>query len=297
MVIRFDGQVAIVTGSGRGLGAAYARLLAERGARVVVHDAGVALDGTGSDPEVADAVVREITAAGGTAVPSYENIESREGCQRLIETALSRFGRLDILINNAGWVDRTPLEQIAPERLSRILDVQIAAPLWLAQAALPVMKQQRYGRIVLTSSGIGLWTEGDRPELSGYAIGKAAQLGLMNALTANGAGEDIRVNIISPVAATRVYTGQVAPGELRPEQVAPGVAFLASSACEVSGVILRAGNGHFSTMRWQVGPEVDFGAEAATPEDVADKWNVIGEYKSEAGFLLKISSNADLWAK
>lgn len=276
MVIRFDGQVALVTGSGRGLGAAYVRLLAERGARVVVHDAGVALDGTGSDPEVADAVVREITAAGGTAVPSYENIESREGCRRLIETALSRFGRLDILINNAGWVDRTPLEQITPDLLARILDVQIAAPLWLAQAALPVMKQQRYGRIVLTSSGIGLWTEGDRPELSGYAIGKAAQLGLMNALTANGAGEDIRVNIISPVAATRVYTGQVAPGELRPEQVAPGVAFLASSACEVSGMILRASNGHFSTMRWQVGPEVDFGAEAATPEDVADKWNVMG---------------------
>jgi NAD(P)-dependent dehydrogenase (short-subunit alcohol dehydrogenase family) len=134
------------------------------------------------------------------------------------------------------------------------------------------MKQQRYGRIVLTSSGIGLWPEGDRPELSGYAIGKAAQLGLMNALTANAAGEDIRVNIISPVAATRVYTGQVTPGELRPEQVAPGVAFLASSACAVSSIILRASNGHFSTMRWQIGPEVDFGVEAATPEDFAAQW-------------------------
>jgi NAD(P)-dependent dehydrogenase (short-subunit alcohol dehydrogenase family) len=141
----------------------------------------------------------------------------------VVECALEHFGRLDILVSNAGWIDRTPLEQVMPDLLARILAIQIAAPLWLTQAALPVMKQQRYGRIVLTSSGIGLWTEGDRPELSGYAIGKAAQLGLMNALTANAAGEDIRVNIISPVAATRVYTGQVTPGELRPEQIAPGV--------------------------------------------------------------------------
>ncbi|MDQ2718051.1 MAG: SDR family NAD(P)-dependent oxidoreductase, partial [Chloroflexota bacterium] len=103
-MIRFDGQVAIVTGSGRGLGAAYARMLAERGACVVVHDAGVALDGTGFDSHVADAIVHEITTAGGTAVSCYENLESQEGCQRLIELALSQFGRLDILINNAGWI-------------------------------------------------------------------------------------------------------------------------------------------------------------------------------------------------
>jgi NAD(P)-dependent dehydrogenase (short-subunit alcohol dehydrogenase family) len=271
-MIRFDGQVALITGSGRGLGEAYARLLAERGARVVVHDAGVTLQGQGFDASVAESVVKKITAAGGSAVACSENLETRAGCRRVVECALEHFGRLDILVSNAGWVDRTPLEQITPDLLARILDIQIAAPLWLAQAALPVMKQQRYGRIVLTSSGIGLWTEGDRPELSGYAIGKAAQLGLMNALTANAAGEDIRVNIISPVAATRVYTGQVTPGELSPEQVAPGVAFLASSACEVSSIILRASNGHFSTMRWQIGPEVDFGAEVATPEDFAAQW-------------------------
>ncbi len=271
-MIRFDGQVALITGSGRGLGEAYARLLAERGARVVVHDAGVTLQGQGFDASVAESVVKKITAAGGNAVACSENLETRTGCRRVVECALEQFGRLDILVSNAGWIDRTPLEQITPDLLARILDIQIAAPLWLAQAALPVMKQQRYGRIVLTSSGIGLWTEGDRPELSGYAIGKAAQLGLMNALTANAAGEDIRVNIISPVAATRVYTGQVTPGELTPEQVAPGVAFLASGACEVSGIILRASNGQFSTMRWQIGPEVDFGAEVATPEDFATQW-------------------------
>lgn len=271
-MMRFEGQVALITGSGRGLGEAYARLFAERGAHVIVHDAGVTLDGRDFDTSVAEGVVKKITAAGGSAVACHENLETRTGCRRAVESALEHFGRLDILVSNAGWIDRTPLEQITQELLTRILDIQVAAPLWLAQAALPVMKQQRYGRIVLTSSGIGLWTEGERPELSGYAIGKAAQLGLMNALTANAAGEDIRVNIISPVAATRIYTGEVSPGELRPEQVAPGVAFLASSACSVSGAILRASNGRFSIMRWQIGQEVDFGAGAATLEDFAAQW-------------------------
>lgn len=274
-MIRFDDQVAVVTGSGRGLGEAYVRLLAERGARVVVHDAGVTLDGQGFDTSVADGVVNKIIAAGGSAVACYENLETREGCQNVVECALEQFGRLDILINNAGWVDRTPLEKITPDLLMRILNIQIAAPLWLAQAAFPIMKQQRYGRVVLTSSGLALWTEEARPELSGYAIGKAAQIGLMNAFVANGANADIHVNIISPVAATRIFTSNVAPGTLRPEQVAPGVAFLASSACNVSGIILRAGDGHFSTMRWQVGPEIEFGAEATTPETIAEKWELL----------------------
>jgi NAD(P)-dependent dehydrogenase (short-subunit alcohol dehydrogenase family) len=189
-----------------------------------------------------------------------------------VDCALEHFGRLDVLVSNAGWTDRTPLEQILPDLLARILAIQVAASLWLAQAALPVMKQQGYGRMVLTSSGIGLSLQGDRPELAGYAIGKAAQLGLLSALTANAAGEDIHVNIISPVAATRMYTGQAASRELRPEQVASGVVFLASRACEVSGMILRAANGRFSTMRWQIGPDVDSAAEAATPEDLARHW-------------------------
>ena len=278
-MLRFDDQVAIVTGSGRGLGEAYACLLAERGARVVVHDAGVTLEGQGFDTSVADEVVHKITAVGGSAVACYENLETRTGCQRVVATALEQFGRLDILVNNAGWIARTPLEEMTPDLLTRILDIQVAAPLWLAQAALPIMKQQQYGRVVLTSSGIALWTESTWPELSGYAIGKSAQIGLMNALAANGEDKNIRVNIISPVAATRMFTQSVTPGELRPEQVAPGVAFLASSACNVSGIILRAGSGHFSTMRWQVGPEVDFALEVATLEDFAAQWE-----KISAGF-------------
>ena len=140
MTIRFDGQVAIVTGSGRGLGKAYVTLLAARGASVIVHDAGVALDGTGFDPGVADAVVQEIAAAGGKAVPCYENIELHEGCLRLIDTALSQFSRLDILIHNAGWITFTPLEEMTPELLERVLNIQVKAPFWLSQAAFPTMQ-------------------------------------------------------------------------------------------------------------------------------------------------------------
>ena len=120
---------------------------------MVVHDAGVALDGTGVDPGVADAVVREINAGGGQAVPCYENSESHEGCLRVIDTALSQFGRLDILIHNAGWITFTPREEMTPELLERVLDIQVKAPFWLSQAAFPTMQQQHPGRIICTTSG------------------------------------------------------------------------------------------------------------------------------------------------
>ena len=282
-MLRFDGQVAIVTGSGRGLGEAYARLLAERGARVVVHDAGVALDGNGFDPSVANAAVTKITAAGGIAIPCYENIESREGCQRVVQAALEHFGRLDILISNAGWITYTPLEEMTPVLFERIVQIQIAAPYWLAQAAFPVMKQQHYGRIVLTTSSRALFREHALPELSGYAFGKMAQLGLMNALAAAGAPFGIHVNAICPVAATRMLRRAVAAHEARPEQVAPGVAYLASAQCDGSGTVLFANNGRFSTLQWSEGPEVDFGVPAATPEAIAEQWPALRGKAEDTG--------------
>lgn len=272
MDIRFEGQVAVVTGSGRGLGAAYATFLARRGASVIVHDAGVTLDGVGFDPTVADSVVQSITSDGGAALACYENIETRTGCQHVIETAISQFGRLDILIHNAGWISYTTLEDTTPALLERILNIQITAPFWLAQAAFPLMKRQHYGRIVLTTSGRAMFLEHALPELSGYAMGKMAQLGLMNALAASGEEHNIRVNAISPVAATRMFRSAVAAQELRPEQVAPGVAFLASPICNFSGIILQASDGHFSVAHWTRSTGVDFGIEATTPEAIAEAW-------------------------
>jgi|SRR5579875_439363 NAD(P)-dependent dehydrogenase (short-subunit alcohol dehydrogenase family) len=279
MPIRFDGEVAIVTGSGRGLGKAYVALLAARGASVIVHDAGVALDGAGFDPNIANAVVQEITTAGGKAVPCYENIETSDGCQRLIDTALSHFGRLDILIHNAGWISFTPLEEMTPELLQRILNIQVIAPFLLSQAAFPIMQSQRYGRIIFTTSGRAMFMEDALPDLSGYATGKMAQLGLMNAVAVAGEPHGIRVNAISPVAATRMFRSSVAPGTLRPEQVAPGVIFLASSQCVFSGVILQAGNGHFAVARWQRSAGVEFRGADITPEDIAERWDSIAGEK------------------
>jgi NAD(P)-dependent dehydrogenase (short-subunit alcohol dehydrogenase family) len=273
--IRFDGQVAFITGSGRGLGFAYAQLLAERGAAVVIHDAGVTPEGTGSNHSVAAAAVEAIMALGGVTIPCYEDITSEQACQRAIQTALDAFGRLDILINNAGFVAYASLEDTDNDLLERMLAVQVKAPFWLSRAAFPHMRAQGYGRILLTTSGRATHREHALPELSAYAMGKMAQLGLMNTLAVAGEPYDIRVNAIAPVAATRMLRRPVAPHELRPEQVAPGAVFLVSSQCAESGLVLAASDGHFAVERWISGPGVNFGQTPATLEEVAGRWSEI----------------------
>lgn len=266
--IRFDGQVALVTGAGRGLGAAYARLLAVRGARVLVHDAGVGPDGQGGDRSVADATVKAITDAGGVAAASYELLGSRSASHALVASAIDQLGRLDILIHNAGLVIFEAIEDVGEDHYRRMMDVHVHAPFWLAQAAMPVMRAQDYGRIVFTTSGRALYTQGAVPGLSTYNIGKMAQVGLMNALAVEGRDDGVRVNAISPVAATRILRRSVAPGTHTAEQVAPGVAYLASARCDVSGVILRADDGRFSTVSPLISEEVAFEGAGLTPEAV-----------------------------
>ncbi len=271
--VRFDGQVAVVTGAGRGLGAAYARLLAARGAAVVVHDAGVAADGSGFDPAVADAVAREIVERGGTAVASHENLESAPGCRRVIELAVEQLGRIDVLVHNAGLVIFASVEETDPATWDRMVNLGIHAPFHLVQTALPYLRRQGYGRIVLTTSGRAMRLDSAAPGLVAYCVGKMGQLGLMVAVAAETQDADIRVNAISPVAATRVLRRH-AP-ELRPEHVAPGVAFLASSLCDFSGVVLRAAGGRFSTAECQFSDDVDLGPEPVEPEVVAKRWREI----------------------
>jgi NAD(P)-dependent dehydrogenase (short-subunit alcohol dehydrogenase family) len=278
--IRFDGQVVVVTGAGRGLGAAYARLIAARGGAVVVHDAGVAQDGGGFDPSVADAVVAEIAASGGTAAASYENLEAAEACRRVIDFAVSHFGRVDALVNNAGLVVFSSLEDTDPGMWDRMMAISVAAPFHLARAALPHMRRQGYGRIVLTTSGRAARVADCVPGLVAYAAAKMAQVGLMVGLAAELADTNIRVNAISPVAATRVLR-RSAP-ELTPELVAPGVAFLSSAACEMSGAVLCAAGGRFSAGWWDRNEGLDLGPAPASPEDVAVRWQEIAGTRSSA---------------
>jgi NAD(P)-dependent dehydrogenase (short-subunit alcohol dehydrogenase family) len=269
--IRFDDRVALVTGAGRGLGAAYARALAARGAAVVVHDAGVEQDGSGGDPTVADAVVAQIAAAGGTAAASYENLEEREAGRRLVEQAVERFGRLDIVIQNAGLVIWEELEE-ADRSWDRMRRVSIDAPFQITRAAVPVMKGQGYGRFVFTTSGRAMAVERTRPGLGAYAVAKMAQFGLVIVTAAEGEAHGIRANAVSPAAATRILVREVAPGELEPEQVVPGVLFLASEECTFSGKVLEAAGGVFDVARWASSEGVDFGRTPVEPERIAERW-------------------------
>lgn len=279
-MIRLDDQVAIITGSGRGLGAAYARLLAERGARVVVHDAGVNKDGTGSDPNVAADAASRIREAGGIAFPSNVILDSRDNCQSLVETTLEKFGRLDILIHNAGWVAYQSVPELTPDFLQRAISINLEAPTWLAQAAFPMMKQQNYGRIVLTTSDRAIYPQYALRGLAAYAMGKMAQIGLMNVLAVEGRAHGILVNAISPVAKTRMWNVQDEPEDLQPDRVAPGVLYLASPECRESGFILRASNGQFTATRWSERDNVDYpfnlaAVESSTAEDLATRWQEI----------------------
>jgi NAD(P)-dependent dehydrogenase (short-subunit alcohol dehydrogenase family) len=270
-LIRFDGRVAVVTGAGRGLGAAYGRGLAARGAAVVVHDAGVDRAGEGGDAAVGDAVVGEIRAAGGTAIPSYENLESEEACVRVVESTIAELGRIDVLINNAGLVVYEDIDD-AGRSWERLRRVNIDAPFHLARTAFGAMRRQGYGRIVFTTSGIAMSAEDTRPGLAAYAAGKMAQFGLMVVFAAEGEPHGIRTNAVSPVAATRIYTREAEPGELEPGQVAPAVVFLASEACDLNGVVLGAAGGHFGTRWWSRATGVDLGREPVTPEAIAARW-------------------------
>jgi len=262
-MIDFADQVVVVTGAGRGLGASYARLLARLGATVVVHDGGVERDGTGGDPTVAESVEASIREEGGRAEAETQDLASREACEELVSAVLSRHGRVDALVHSAGIVRYAAIDATPEDEWTRMLDVNVSAAWWLCRAVWPAMKERSYGRIVLTTSGFAL-----RPipgaDVTAYSVGKAAQVGLMNGLAAEGEEHGILVNCVSPVAATRIFRREVQAGELTPEAVAPGVAMLASSACRWSGQVLVAQDGQFAFDRMVRTVE----SSARTPEDV-----------------------------
>jgi NAD(P)-dependent dehydrogenase (short-subunit alcohol dehydrogenase family) len=272
--VRFDDRVVLVTGAGRGLGAAYARAFAARGGAVVVHDAGVDSSGAGADPAVADAVVAGIEAAGGTASASYANLEREEGCRQAVEHALERFGRLDVVVQNAGLLVWEELDE-ADRSWERMRRVNVDAPFHLTRAAFPTMKEQGYGRFVFTTSGRTMWPEAALPGLAAYSVGKMAHFALMLVTAAEGRPHGILANAVSPVAATRMLRRPAEPGEFDPAQVAPGVLFLASDRCTSSGVVLRIVDGHFSTVAWEHGEGIDLGREPVEPETIEETWPAI----------------------
>jgi NAD(P)-dependent dehydrogenase (short-subunit alcohol dehydrogenase family) len=236
-----------------------------------VHDAGVEPDGSGGDPAIADAVVAGIEAAGATAAACYENIESEAGCLATVEFALERFGRLDVVINNAGLLVWEEMEA-AHRSWECMRQVNVDAPFHVTRAAFPVMREQGYGRFVFTTSGRAMSVERTRPGLAAYAVGKMAHFALMVVTAREGEPHGILANAVAPAAATRMLSRRVEPGELEPAQVAPGVLFLASERCTVTGRVLEAAGGEFDVARWTSSEDVDFGRKPVEPEAIAERW-------------------------
>jgi NAD(P)-dependent dehydrogenase (short-subunit alcohol dehydrogenase family) len=219
-------------------------------------------------------VVQELVSAGATAVAAYENLEDASAGPRLVELAVERFGRIDVVIQNAGLVIWEEIEA-ADRSWDRMRRITIDAAFHITRAAFPLMKEQGYGRFVFTTSGRAMSAERTRPGLAAYAVAKMAHVGLMFVVAAEGEPHGILANAVAPAAATRVFTGEVEPGELEPEQVAPGVVFLASEECRVNGVVLEAGGGEFDVTQWTGSADVDFGREPTTPEEIARRWDEI----------------------
>ncbi len=275
--IRFDGRVAVVTGAGGGLGRAHALLLAARGAAVVVNDLGGSVDGGGGSHAAAQRVADEIAAAGGRAAASFDDIATPDGAQRLVDGALAAFGRVDILVNNAGILRDKTLAKMAPADFEAVVRVHLLGSAWCSRAVLPVMQQQQYGRIVMTTSAAGLYGNFGQ---SNYGAAKMGVVGLMNTLKHEGAKFGIRVNTIAPVALTRMTEGLPFArllAEASPERVAAGVAYLASEACEANGCILAAGAGYFSTVHVVEAAGVHAAVDDVTPEFVAAHWARIAD--------------------
>jgi NAD(P)-dependent dehydrogenase (short-subunit alcohol dehydrogenase family) len=252
-MIEFTGEVAVVTGAGRGLGRVYALELARRGASVVVNDLGGTMGGEGSDATVADHVVEEITAAGGVAVASHDSVDSPEGGEAIVRTAVDRFGRLDAVVSNAGIFNSIPFEELTPDDWRRMLRVHLDGGFYLAQPAFGVMKSQGYGRFVFIASSAGLF--GQHLEAH-YAAAKAGLVGLTNVIALEGAPHGILANTVLPFGLSRMVTETLGDPKvleetgffkaIRPELVAPIVVFLASRACEISHQNFSACGGRFA---------------------------------------------------
>jgi len=271
MTIRFDDRVAIVTGAGAGLGREHALLLASRGAKVVVNDPGGAVDGRGSANAVADRVVEQIRAAGGTAVANYNSVADAASAAGIVKTAMDNFGRLDILVNNAGVLRDKSFHKMEPEDFEFVVQVHLMGTVYCTMAAWPIMREAKYGRVVVTTSGSG--TVGNFGQ-SNYGAAKMAVNGLINCLRHEGAKYNILCNAISPSAKTRMTEGLIPEAMLeymKPELVSPAVAWMASEQCNVSGEIFGANAGFYKRVKYVETQGVQFDpTKDVTPEMFAD---------------------------
>ncbi len=261
MTLSFEGQVALVTGAGAGLGRAYAIDLARRGAKVVVNDLGGDPFGVGENRSAAQKVVDEIKEMGGDAVANYNSVADYDGGFNMVKTAIDTYGRLDVVICNAGILRDVAFHNMSEDDWDKVFAVHIKGSFTVLRAAWPVFRQQSYGRVVLTTSSSGIWGQFGQ---ANYGAAKTTMLGLMNVLKQEGAKYNVNVNTVAPVAGTRL-TQTVMPQEmvdrLKPELVVPAVVYMVSKECQDSGLVIEAGAGNFSRAVMVKGPGVQPGIE------------------------------------
>jgi NAD(P)-dependent dehydrogenase (short-subunit alcohol dehydrogenase family) len=283
MAIRFDGKVAIVTGAGGGLGRAHALELARRGAKVVVNDLGAAVDGSGGSSQAAQDVVAEIKAVGGEAIANGGSVSDREGAQSIVRDAVAAFGTVDILINNAGILRDKSFAKMPLDDFELVVKVHLLGSVYCTHAAWPIMAEKNYGRIVMTTSSSGLYGNFGQ---SNYGAAKMGLVGLMNTLKLEGERKGIRVNVIAPVAATRMTANLGMPDEvfqaLKPELVTPAVLYLVSDDAP-NGMIIEAGGGYYSKVAVMEGKGVHLGPDA-TVDDVAAAATRIADMSEATSF-------------
>jgi len=275
------GRVVVITGAGGGLGRQHALLFAREGARVVVNDLGGNRDGSGFGSDMADGVVSEITDAGGEAIANYDSVATMEGGERVVATALDAFGQVDVVVNNAGILRDKSFHKMTAEQWDAVLRVHLYGTFHVTRAAWPHMRDQRYGRVVVTTSTSGLFGNFGQ---ANYGAAKMGMVGLINTLAVEGARYNITANAVAPLADTRM-TSDVIPDDARfqldPAYVSPVVVHLASEECTDTGVITLASGGHYARIAYMQAKGVQFD-HVPSVEELALSWPEISDLTDSA---------------
>ena len=274
MTIRYDGKVAIVTGAGQGLGRSHAIELAKRGAKVVINDLGGSKDGIGASSESAQAVVAEIEALGGEAIANGANVAKYDEVEAMVKQAVDQWGRVDILVNNAGILRDKSFAKGSLEDFKLVVDVHLMGTVNCTKACWDVMREQEYGRIVVTTSSSGLYGNFGQ---ANYGAAKMGVIGMMNTLAQEGGKYNIRINALAPTAGTRMTEGLIPEKAfelLTPETVTPGVLYLVSEDAPTR-TILAAGAGAFAVAKIVETDGMWLPVEEQTPEGIAQNWEGI----------------------
>jgi NAD(P)-dependent dehydrogenase (short-subunit alcohol dehydrogenase family) len=283
MTIRFDGQVAIVTGAGNGLGRSHALELAKRGAKVVVNDLGGSVDGSGGGSEASQAVVAEIEAAGGEAIAHGANVTNAEQVGDMVAKTMEKWGRIDILVNNAGILRDKSFAKMTMDDFKLVVDVHLMGTVTCTKAVWDIMREQNYGRIVVTTSSSGLYGNFGQ---SNYGAAKLGVVGFMNTLVLEGAKNGIHVNTLAPTAASRMTENLMPPevlAMLKPEYVTQGLITLVDQDAPTRR-ILEAGAGCYAVARIIESKGITLQGGEISAEQVRARWDELSDISTSSEY-------------